>query len=424
VPLRIPLLFLLALPALAQSPEERTRQALDQILAGKYDAFYALFNSEMKAAISLETYSQQAGQIIASLGKPTRIDPSQTRSVQGYLVVTITVHWPAAALNFIVSWDKDGKIGGTFFRPAPPPTYDPPFYSHPYTFTSRDITIGDDKWKLSGTLTVPKGKGPFPAVVLVHGSGPQDRDESIGGVRVFRDLAEGLSSRAIVVLRYDKRTKVHPDQWTANPNLTMTDETVTDAVRALALARTEPEVDPKRVFVLGHSQGGYMAPRIMQADPKLAGAIIMAGNARPLEEIILDQNEYAAQLKGTLSDSERAQLEALRRNPRLALLSFPSKYVEDLKDYRPVALAKSTNVPMLIMQGERDFQVTTKDFELWKSGLESHVNVTLRSYPKLNHLFVVGEGKSTLEEYEKPAHVAPEVIGDVAAWIGNQPRHE
>jgi dipeptidyl aminopeptidase/acylaminoacyl peptidase len=238
----------------------------------------------------------------------------------------------------------------------------------------------------------------------------------VGGVRVFRDLAEGLASRGIAVLRYDKRTKVYPENWTADKNLTMTDETVTDAVRALALLRTEPAIDPQRVFVLGHSQGGYMAPRIMKADARLAGAIVMAGNARPLEEVILDQNEYAAQLKGNLTDTERAQLEALRKNPKLALLSFPEKYRDDLKDYDPVALAKRIDIPMLILQGERDFQVSMKDFSAWKAGLQGRANATSRSFPKLNHLFVAGGGKSTPEEYQEENHVAPEVI-EIAAWI-------
>ena len=406
-----------ALPLAAQSLQERTRQALDNVLTGKYEAFYSLFNDEMKQAISLDTYSQQADGLLGSLGKPLRFDAPETRAVQGYTVVTIAIHWPAIALKFMVSWDQEGKIGGTWFRPAGPPPYERPAYSHPDSFTSREITVGDDQWKLPGTLTVPKGKGPFPAIVLVHGSGPNDRDESAGGVRVFRDLAEGLSSRGIAVLRYDKRTKVHPGQWTADPSLTMTDETVVDAVRALALARKQPEIDPARVFVLGHSQGGYMAPRIMKADARLAGAVVAAGNARPLEQVILDQNEYAAQLKGTLTDSERAQLEALRRDPSLALAVFPERYRADLQDYRPVALAMGSDIPMLILQGERDFQVTMKDFAQWKTGLEGRQNVTLRAYPGLNHLLVSGEGKSTPEEYENPAHVAPEVIADIAAWV-------
>ena len=408
------------LPAFAQSPEQRTRQALDEVLAGRYDGFYSLFNATMKNAISLETYSQQAGALLARLGKPAGIGKPQILQTSGYTVVTIKIQWPAAALNFVVSWDKDGKVGGTWFRPAPPPEYHTPAYSHPDSFTAREVTVGDDQWKLPGALLIPKGKGPFPAVVLVHGSGPNDRDESVGGVRVFRDLAEGLASHGIAVLRYDKRTLVYPEKSTADKNLTMTDETVTDAVRALALLRTEPEIDPKHVFVLGHSQGGYMAPRIMKADAKLTGAIVMAGNARPLEEVILDQNEYAAQLKGSLTDTERTQLEALRKNPKLALLSFPEKYRDDLKDYNPVALADSIDIPLLILQGARDFQVNMKDFSAWKAGLQGRADVTFRSFPKLNHLFVAGEGKSTPEEYQEENHVAPEVIEDIAAWIAKR----
>lgn len=403
----------------ADSPADRTEQALNMVLAGHYDSFYALFSAQMRAAISLEAYAQQSAQIFGSLGKPTQIDPPQVRSIAGYTVVVIPLHWPAVSLNFQVSWASDGKVAGTFLRPTAPPPYQEPAYSHPEMFTAREVTIGSDRWKLPGTLLVPKGKGPFAGVVLVHGSGPNDRDESVGGVRVFRDLAEGLASRGVAVLRYDKRTKVYPAECQADPNFTMTEETVVDAVRALALLRTEPLIDPHRVFVLGHSQGAYMAPRIMQADPKLAGAILLAGNVRPLEELILEQTEYLAKLKG-VTEAERAQLEALRHNPSAALAGLPEKYRDDLKNYNPVTLAKSIDVPMLILQGERDYQVTMKDFDLWKTGLAGRKNVTLLSLPGLNHLFVAGEGPSSPEEYEKPAHVAAEVIDQIAVWIGRQ----
>lgn len=128
-------------------------------------------------------------------------------------------------------------------------------------------------------------------------------------------------------------------------------------------------------------------------------------------------NEYAAQLKGTLTDSERAQLGALRLNPAMALAGFNEKYLADLKGYDPVLLAKTMNTPMLILQGERDFHDTLKNFALWKTGLAGRSTVVLKSYPKLNHLFAAGEGKSTPEEYDSPAHVAPDVIDDVARWL-------
>ena len=120
----------------------------------------------------------------------------------------------------------------------------------------------------------------------MHGSGPEDRDETVGGTKPFKDLAQGLASRGIAVLRYVKRTKQYP---TLEAAPTMTAESVDDAVRAAELLRHEDGIDPKRILVLGHSQGGYVLPRIMQRDAKLAGVIVMAGNVRPLEELIVEQ---------------------------------------------------------------------------------------------------------------------------------------
>jgi dienelactone hydrolase len=406
--------------AFAQSPEEKARQALDLILSRKYEQFYSQFSPEMKKAISLETYSAQADQIQAALGKPKSQDPPSARRIGDAVTVTIPVRWSEITLNFIVSWNAAGQIQGTWFRqPAPPAAaaYETPAYSKPASFSSRNVAVGDDDWKLPGTLTVPNGKGPFAAVVLVHGSGPHDRDETIGNIRVFRDIAEGLATRGVAVLRYEKRTKVYPQKCAADVNFTMTRETVDDAVRAAALLRKQPEIDARRVFVLGHSQGGYMAPRIAKADPELAGIIVIAGNVRPLEELVVEQTEYLMRLKGDLSESDQAQLNTLRVDPWKLLPGINDAYKADLKGYDPAALAATTQTPMLILQGERDYQVTLKDFNLWKAALASRGHVTMRTYPKLNHLFIVGEGKSTPDEY-KNGHVAAEVIEDIAKWLG------
>jgi hypothetical protein len=246
---------------------------------------------------------------------------------------------------------------------------------------------------------VPAGAGPFPAVVLVHGSGPNDRDESVGGAKVFRDLAEGLSSRGIAVLRYEKRTRAYPAKCAADPDFTMTRETVDDAVRAAEFLRSTDHVDARRIFVLGHSQGGYMMPRIMRRAPWLAGVIVMAGNVRPLEELIKEQSAY-------LGISPPA-------------LSLPPKYLQDLAGYDPASEAKKLDMPMLILRGERDYQVTMKDFALWKAAVGRRSNVTMRSYADLNHLFEAGKGKSTPAEYAQPAHVDARVLDDMAAWIAS-----
>jgi dipeptidyl aminopeptidase/acylaminoacyl peptidase len=254
----------------------------------------------------------------------------------------------------------------------------------------------------------------------VHGSGPNDRDETVGGARPFRDLAEGLASRGIAVLRYDKRTFVKNPGALPKDGITMTWETVDDAVRAAEVLRSQPDIDPKRIFVLGHSQGGYMVPRIVKADPKLAGAIVLAGNARPLPALVAEQTEYLAELQGSLSADQRARVEAVKKDPWSALPGIPESYKRDLDAYDPVALVRTSSVPLLILQGERDYQITMTDFGLWKKGLAGRANTDFRSFPNLNHLFVAGEGKSTPAEYERTAHVDAEVVDAIVAWIKAQ----
>jgi hypothetical protein len=411
------LVFLLAACcAFGQSPEDRTRQALDQLLAHKIDGVYARFSPQMKSAISLETYKAQMEQILA-LGPPQKIDAPRTRTIKDLTVVVMGVHWAPVSLDFQVTWNKAGVIEGQYWRPAAAAI---DFHSAPYvhsdSFTSIDITVGINEWKLPGTLTMPKGAGPFPALVLVHGSGPNDRDESVGSAKVFRDLAEGLSSRGIAVLRYEKRTRQFPRKCAADANFTVNQETVEDAAQAVTLLRSQPKIDPARIFVLGHSMGGYLAPRILSRDPKIAGFVVLAGNVRPMDELIVDQVEYIASLKGNLTAEDQARLQEYKKNP-FAGMNLPASYLADLKGYRPDLDAKSLNTPLLILQGERDYQVTMKDYDLWKSALAVRSNVSFHSYPRLNHLFIAGEGQSRPEEYQQPGHVDVQVIADIANWI-------
>ena len=297
-----------------------------------------------------------------------------------------------------------------------------PSYSKPDSFTERAVTVGSDEWKLPGTLTVPAGNGPFPAVVLVHGSGPKDRDETVGGTKIFRDLAEGLASRGIAVLRYEKRTLQYRGKMAGLHGMTVAEEEVDDAMRAAELLRQQKEVDPKRVYVLGHGLGGYVAPRIAEEDGKVAGLILLGANARPLEDLALEQAEYvgvnAKDLEGIKAAVKRVKALEAGDADAPPLLGMPATYLLDLKGYDPVALAKRVGIPVLVLQGERDFESTMKDFNLWKTGLAGRKDAVFHSYPALNHFFVAGEGKGTEAEYRKPGHVAPEVIDEIAKWIG------
>ncbi len=303
-------------------------------------------------------------------------------------------------------------------------------------FQERQVTVGSGEWALPGTLMLPDGAGPFPVVVLVHGSGAHDRDETIGPNKPFRDLAWGLASQQVATLRYEKRTKAYAKKIASIlTTFTANDETVDDAVAAVAFLRRVPEIQATQIYVLGHSFGGMMIPRIGRQDPHIAGFIIFAGNTRALDQMLLEQMSYLFSLDGTLTPAEQAQLDqankevAKIRDPNLSLNTPPpilgagARYWLDLRDYHPQEEAKALAQPLLIVQGGRDYQVTLEDFHQWQSALSARHDVTFKLYPSLNHLFMEGEGKSTPAEYAVAGHMAPSVIRDIANWVKRRAQH-
>jgi len=416
---------------MAQPAPPVARKALDLLLAEKYADFIALLSPLAKEKLTLEFLNHQVSGELKGFGKPNGTGNPVSAKDGANTLVSFPVQFPQTTVNVQFTVNPANQIAGLYFRPAgaPLPTiWQRPSYSNPAAFHKRDVTVGAVPWKLGGTLTVPAGKGPFPAVVLVHGPGPLDRDESIYSNHIFRDIAEGLASRGIVVLRYDKRTKIYGEKM-SDMDFTIQDETVDDALKACALARQQPEVDPNRVFLLGHSLGGYISPRIAVKDGRLAGLIFLAANARPIEDVALEQNEYMVrggtnpppEVLKRLEDlraevSKVKHLQAGKSNPPV-VMGLPSGYLLDLKGYDPGAQARRLSVPMLFLQGDRDFQVTTKDFAIWKSALNARHDVTLHDYPALNHLFIAGEGKSSPAEYRNAGNVDGQVVGDIAAFV-------
>jgi dienelactone hydrolase len=415
----------------ARDPGAIARNALDLLLAGKYTEFNAVLTDAAKELLTPEFLRDRVGAELKSfgtvggIGQPVIVQEGKNSNV------TFPVNFSETNVNVVITLNDSLQVAAFHLHPgnAPmPPGRQQPSYSKPDSFKSRDLTVGDDEWKLGATLLVPNGKPPFPGVVLVHGPGPNDRDESIYTTQVFRDLAEGLASRGIAVLRYDKRTRVYGEKM-SDMDFTLQQETIEDAVRAAALLRHQPEIDTNRVFVLGHSLGGHAAPRIAVQDGKLAGLIFLAANARPIEDMAFDQNNYVAHLNGEPSAEVQKRLDSLKdevakvkqlapgkANPQV-VLGLPVSYLLDLKGYDPAAQAKGLPIPMLFLQGERDFQVTMTDLSIWRAALSERKDVTFKSYPKLNYLFITGERKSSPTEYRTPGNVDSQVIDDIATWV-------
>ncbi len=279
---------------------------------------------------------------------------------------------------------------------------------------------------LPGLLDIPRGAGPFPAVVLVHGSGPQDRDEAIGPNKPFLDIAHGLAEQGIAVLRYDKRSKARPHDLADRTDYTVDDETTDDAVLAIAKLASEPHIDASHVFVFGHSQGAMLAPRILAHSGKAAGAIMLAAPARRALDVLAEQIHRRFSAEGSISAEEQQQLDQLARKiamirgkdaltPADTLLGAHMTYWRGLDAVDPVADVEASPYPLLLLQGRRDIQVTAPDWQLWQAALRDNPRARLKFYPPLTHIGTVGAG--TIADYATPGHVDTQLINDAAAWI-------
>ena len=409
----------------AETPAALATRLLDQLDAGQYAAAEATFSPQMKAAVPADKLKAVWESLPAQLGAAGKRGEASSSEANGLRVVVIPLHYARGDLQARVVLDKDDQVVGFLVQPAAPP---PPAAPADAPFSEQDFTLpalASGKPGLPGTLTLPKGQGPFPALVLVHGSGAQDRNETAGPNRPFLDIAHALAAKGIATLRYDKRTYARPQDFTGAFGID--DETTSDAVAAVAALAGTNNIDAKRLFVLGHSQGGLLAGRIANASHgQVAGLILLAAPVRPLLDILAEQNRYIVSLDGNITPQEKAHLDALdtaianvRSNPDASLLNLPAHYWQQLEQVDPVADVRASGLPVLLLQGGRDFQVVDTDWQLWNKGLQGE-RYRFRHYPALNHLGIAGEGKGSLEEYARPGHVGPALINDIALWIKAQ----
>lgn len=398
---------------------------LDRLDASQFDSAVSDFGPEMKTAVPADRLKQIWQSLPAQFGQATGRGEAAVSKQESVTLVQFPLHYAHGDLVAKIAIGADSKIIGFLIQPAPPQPAPPP--SADANYREIDFAVGEGTKALPGTLALPNGNGPFPAVVLVHGSGPQDRDETIGANRPFLDLARGLAAKGIAVLRYEKRTKARPQDFAEN-HYTVDDETTNDAVTAVVALAATQGIDPKRIYVLGHSQGGLMAPRIAARSQKVAGLILLAAPARPILDLLSEQNRYLANLDGKVSPEEQAFLADLAR--RIALvrgstdvpvtdtpMNLPAVYWRSVDRVDPIAEALALKQPMLLLQGGRDMQVVTADWQRWQSAFGKNPRVSFKHYPALNHLGIAGTGPSSPAEYSSPGHVDAGLIADVADWI-------
>lgn len=417
----------------------KAHHLLDALQANDFKGATRDFNTRMLELLGPEKLGETWKMTLDMFGAFKK--KGTARKEQGaHDIVFIPCEFDKMTLDARVSFDKEKSIAGLYFVPIKTQqeiVYQTPSYSSPGLFAEKEVTVTSGEFSLPGTLTIPNGNGPFPALVLVHGSGPNDRDETVGPNKPFKDLAWGLASRGIAVLRYEKRTRVYGAQLMEDPkfaeSFTVRQETIEDALAGVKLLKSEKSIDPGKIVVLGHSLGGMMIPRIAAEGKELgiAGFIIMAGLTRKMEDTLYEQMNYICNLDGTITKEEekmlfdinaaREKIKTLKKtdaSSREMVIMAPVCYWLDLNEYEPVKVVKAIEKPILVLQGGRDYQVTTVDFENWQKALSDHKNTDFKLYPTLNHLFFEGEGKITPGEYEKnQKNIAGYVINDIAEWV-------
>jgi len=370
------------------------------------DSLYDAMSITLKALVpKSQLEKQKFSDIEAAMGKYVSHTPWTLRTEKGLNIYLSFVQFERERTACVASFDNKGRY--TAFQLAPASMFETDEQTPPSDVIERADTIITGDIRLPAKFCFPKGRTDAPVVVLVHGSGPNDMDEKILALHPFRDIAWQLAQRGISSLRYDKRTLVYPGKVPESVD----EEVVNDALSAVGKAAEQS----KQVYLLGHSLGGMLAPLTASKNKNIKGIILMAAPARTIEDVVKEQVTYLLSLQPAQNaDPENAE------KMTIGSIRQQSPYI--LGDLHQTDIAKSLKCKILVMQGERDYQVSMKDFNLWKESLKDNKNAEFRSYKLLNHLFTEGEEgkKSTPAEYNRKATVPMYVVEDIAGFINKK----
>lgn len=426
----------LNLSAFAQADDDyikRSQQIYEWVRENEFGKVVQEFDTNVAKRVDSLKMATAWKNLTERVGGFVKVNDISSETDTNHTTVIQHSEFEKKPVDFKLVFGKDRRVKGIFFVPDIKKfVYDDPEYMDKEKFLEKRKYLITDEFRLPALLSVPHKVQKPPVAILVHGSGPNDKDETVGNTKIFRDLAVGLASNGIAVLRYDKRTRNYAGKMQGNANkLTVREETIDDVITAIRLAKLDSTLDSTRIFLIGHSLGGMLLPRIAAQSSNVKGIIMLAANARPMEDLILEQTRYllakdtASEESKNILDSlttnvERIKsLDASNLNDTIGILGIPISYWLDLKNYDQVKTASKLKLPMLILHGSRDYQVTDKDFMLWKDGLSRVKNVSFKSYPDLNHLFISGEGKSYPLEYDEPGHLDKKVLEDIKSFILN-----
>ncbi len=407
----------------------RADSFFDTMDKGNFEEAHGFFDESVKGQITADELKLFWLRLGNSLGTYESVDGAKNSVKGDYFEVTLTCGFSKGSQTFTFVFNKSEKLLGFFVTPvATEAEYAAPAYADTTLYSEKEISIKFEGGQMAGIFTSPKNSASFPVVIMVHGSGPSDMDETVGPNKPFKDLAAGLAAKGIGSIRYVKRSMVYPRSF--NKAFTVKEETIDDALSAITLAGTLPGVNKSQIYLLGHSLGGMLAPRIATLAPSLNGIILAAAPARKLSDLIAEQNIFIYKASGDTTAAGKQQfLESSNEIDRSRLLKLgdiapdsiilgaPASYWIDLNNYDQLATSKRIKNRILILQGAHDFQVSVQDFNIWRTTLAANKNASFKLYPDLNHLLSSQKEKGTGAQYRTPANVSQVLINDISLWI-------
>lgn len=430
-------LSLLSLTTKAQQNKEfvisTSKDIATRLINASYDSIVVYFDSTLTKELPASKLEITMDGAETIYGELESADEPVMEVFNEHMITRSKLHFSKNAMLLSLSYNNDGKVKGMFISNYSG-FYTIPTYVQSLSFLESKHEFGKKGWEISGTLSYPRDEQRHPAVIIVHGSGPMDRDGSTGNSKIYKDLAWGLATNGICVFRYDKRSNVHGGKLFMEAykgaEYTPYDEIVEDVFFAIKLLKQNRHIDTNNIFIIGHSQGGMMSPMIAQT-AGLKGMVLLAANARPIQDMLIEQMNYL------YPDGSMTLLNYQERNKIIHQANFAKKkklpqdtpvdsfpfgvrasYWNYLNKYDQVKVFKKLTLPTLVLQGERDYQVTMTDFGLWQNAAKKRKGPTqFISYPKLNHLFIAGEGPSKPSEYQLPGSLDAKVVKDISEWI-------
>ena len=438
-----------------------TGAAHAQTAAGDWHGKLSVQGVELRIGVSIAAKpdGSLAGALTSPDQSPQPIPLSEVKSEAGALTFAAPTirgryegRWDAARRVWVGTWTQLGALPLTLEAGPVPALVRTQVPAKPYPYREEDVAFDSAPGvKLAGTLTLPAGRGPFPVAVLISGSGAQNRDEELLGHRPFLVLADHLTRKGIAVLRYDDRGFARSTGSFAKAT---SEDFAVDALAAVAYLRTRPEIDVRRIGLVGHSEGGMIAPMAAVKDPKIAWIVLIAGPGAPSRALMVAQREAVMKAMGAspevmaksaaawdratdallaakTSDEAKASLTtifsetapagdpaAVKVNVAAQVQQLTTPWFRYFIAYDPAPTLAKVRQPILAVNGSKDMQViASQNLPAIRAATRANPDVTIVELPGLNHLLQTA-GAGAPSEYGQIAEtMSPTALETISGWI-------